>query len=47
MIKLCPKCESLAHYNSYFQAYICSSPSCSWMEKIETTKHVEEVINNG
>jgi len=35
MIKICPKCKSLAHYNSYFQAFICSSPECRWMEKSE------------
>ena len=34
MIKICPKCKGLAHYNSYFKAYICLSPECTWMEEV-------------
>lgn len=32
-IILCQDCGQIAHWSSYFQAYICSSPNCRWMKK--------------
>lgn len=31
-IKICPKCRSLVHWNSYFQLYICSKFLCDYAE---------------
>ena len=28
-IMICPKCKSIAYYNSYFQTFICEK--CAWM----------------
>lgn len=30
-VKLCPRCHSVASYNSYFGAYICSK--CRWRDE--------------
>ncbi len=38
VIKICPKCGSVVHYDSYFQTYICSSIKCCWVEKDKTQR---------
>jgi hypothetical protein len=34
MIKICPICKSITHYNSYFKAYMCLSSECTWMRRV-------------
>jgi ribosomal protein L37AE/L43A len=31
IVKLCPKCGKLAHYNTYFGAYMCDH--CGYVER--------------
>lgn len=45
-IKTCPECGCLAHWNSHFQAFICSSPKCRWMEKKSKLEQLKEMVNN-
>ena len=39
MMKLCPKCGSLASLNSYFGAYICEN--CTWMDSTFDYERIE------
>jgi len=39
LIKICPQCKGLAHYNSHFKAFICLSPECTWMEEVYHQKN--------
>lgn len=36
MIKVCPKCGSIAEYNSYYGRTTCTS--CSWEEEMQELK---------
>lgn len=33
MIKTCPICKGIVHYNSHFKAYMCLSNDCTWMQE--------------
>ncbi|SHE99545.1 hypothetical protein SAMN02745133_01606 [Desulforamulus putei DSM 12395] len=44
MIKICPKCKNIAHFNSYFKAYMCLDPQCSWMEEV-IPKRIEKSLH--
>lgn len=37
---LCPKCGSVASFNSYFGAYICEK--CEWMDKTFDDERIEK-----
>jgi DNA-directed RNA polymerase subunit M/transcription elongation factor TFIIS len=49
-MKACPKCGSLAHFNTYFGAYICSK--CDWrddtfnLERAELNKNIPKECKN-
>ena len=32
-MRLCPKCHSLAYFNSYFDSFMCNSCEHMWKEK--------------
>ena len=47
-IRVCPSCNKLASWNSYFQRYIC--PYCGWegteMQKIKKKSNIEYAYCN-
>jgi hypothetical protein len=43
MIKVCPVCKGIVHYNSHFKAYMCLSPQCTWMEEKEQHFQMKQI----
>jgi hypothetical protein len=41
MIRVCPKCRGIAHYNPHFNAFMCLNPECTWMEERKKELHRE------
>lgn len=43
LIKICPECGGIVHYNSYFKAYMCLSPDCTWMKEKRKSNQSRQV----
>lgn len=44
MNKLCPKCGSIAFYNSYFSKMMCNTCEYTWIKKVESLSF--PILNN-
>jgi len=41
--KLCPKCGALSYWDSYFQAYCCTSNKCGYMEYVKQESQLDRI----